>query len=58
MNEVIFYGFCGLVLYLWIFDTDRFNKINKAGYDNIEKTGKLFGQGAKAGWTIFKMFKR
>lgn len=58
MDKVFVIGSIGFLLYLMIFQTEKFNRANQAGYDNIEKTGKLLGTGAKAGWAIFKMFKK
>ena len=29
---------------MMIFQTEKFNRANQAGYDNIEKTGKLLGR--------------
>jgi len=51
-------GSIGFLLYLMILQTDRFNKANEAGWKNIERTGSLLGKGAKAGWSIFKLFRR
>lgn len=51
-------GIGGFIMYLMIFDTDRFNKANEAGWKNIERTGKVAKGAARGGFAIFKLFRR
>ena len=57
-NRLIIVGLGLLAMYVMIFHNEKFNAANKSGWDNVDRTGKLLGKGAKAGWTIFKIFRR
>lgn len=58
MNELIVLGLGGFVLYLMVFDTDRFNKANEAGWRNVERTGKVVGHATRFGLGAVRLFRR
>lgn len=58
MDRIIVVGGLLAMLYFMIFHTAKWKEINQAGYDNLDKTGKVIGSGVRGGLAIWKLFKR
>ncbi len=46
------------IFLIWIINPDHFNKINDAGYRNLDQTGKRVEKAAKRGAALWRLFRK
>lgn len=57
-DRLFIFGVVALMVYMMIFQTDKWKTINEEGWKNMDRLGGAAGKATKFGLGIFKLFKR
>jgi hypothetical protein len=58
MGEMVFWGFLICALVMFLFFPDHFRKVNRNGYENLERTKEILKPAAKAGFFLFNILRK
>lgn len=58
VDRLFIFGVAALMLYMMIFQTEKWKTINEEGWKNMDRLGNATGKATRFGLGIFRMFKR
>jgi hypothetical protein len=58
IDRLFIFGVAGLMLYMMIFQTDKWKTINEEGWRNMDRLGRSGAKATKFGIGVLKLFRR